>query len=416
MIMNLFKVPFISWCFLLVFLGINHNLAYANNCEEDYKCIVIEDDDERAICVDNKIACYQKKIDNSKNQQKTLSGELSYIDNRIRIQEMQIEKTRLDIVRAKKEAEVLSSRIDNLSESMEKLAEMLTTLIAQSYKSQHVSNLEIFLANENFTAAVNKKQSGEIANLHTSKILFRSMEEKLDFNVKLEEREKLQIELEKKTQQLKTQQANLEKQKEEKAILLAQTKNDEKTYQRLMEEARKEAEAFRRFAASTGGSSCLGSSPGDGSNGWFYSQRDPRWCRQYIGGSKMTVGEVGCYITAVTMVHRKTGSSLSPSIFAANKNYFFSNTALMTTPPAPTGYTYKRYDYFKTELIDDELRAGRPVVVHVRTNNGYGGHFIVLISGEGGNYQMHDPWHGPDLNFNRYYSTGIITSLRIFTQ
>ena len=97
MIMNLFKVPFISWCFLLVFLGINHNLAYANNCEEDYKCIVIEDDDERAICVDNKIACYQKKIDNSKNQQKTLSGELSYIDNRIRIQEMQIEKTRLDI-------------------------------------------------------------------------------------------------------------------------------------------------------------------------------------------------------------------------------------------------------------------------------------------------------------------------------
>ena len=130
----------------------------------------------------------------------------------------------------------------------------------------------------------------------------------------------------------------------------------------------------------------------------------------------MTVGEVGCYLTSVAMIHKKYGSSTSPLIVAANRNYFFSNTALMLTPPAPNGYTYKRYDYFKTDIIDNELSAGRPVIVHVRVNNGYGGHFIVLISGSGGSYTMHDPWYGADLNFASHYSTGMISSLRLFTR
>jgi hypothetical protein len=88
----------------------------------------------------------------------------------------------------------------------------------------------------------------------------------------------------------------------------------------------------------------------------------------------------------------------------------------MTTPPSPSGYTYKRFDYFNSETIDRELREERPVIVHVRTNNGYGGHFVVLISGEGGNYKMHDPWYGPDIDFTKYYSSSMIDSVRLFTK
>ena len=387
----------------------------ADECS-DFVCANIEDDDERAACVDQKINCYQKKLDANKNEQQTLSGELTYIDNRIAYQETQIEKTRLEIVRAGKEVDILSARIDNLSQSMEKLAALLTQLAASSYKAQHLSSLEMFLASDNFTQAIHNKQSEELASLQTSKVLFRSMEAKLNFDQQKQEREQLQTELANKTKRLKQQQADLENQKEEKAILLAQTKNDEKVYQQLIEEARKEADSFKRFAASAGGGSCLSSSPGDGSNGWFYSQRDPRWCRQYIGGSSMTVGEVGCYISSVTMVHKAHGGSITPSVFAANRSHFFSNTALMVTPPAPSGFTYKRLDYFNQDKLDSELRENRPVIVHVRTNNGYGGHFVVIISGEGGQYTMHDPWYGPDLSFNKYYSTGIITSMRLFTK
>lgn len=400
---------------LMIFLFAWAVRVGAEDCES-YACAGIENDDERAVCVDKKISCYQAKIDESKSQQNTLSNAIASINNRVALQEMQIEKTRLEIIKAKKEAEILSQRIENLSESMDKLAGLLTQLVVSSYKSTHVSELEMYLEAGNFSDALQTKQQEEVVSIQTSKLLFKAMNEKLDFNQKKEEREKLQADLEKKTEQLKAQQKVLEGQKAEKTILLSQTKNDEKTYQKLLEDAKKESDSFRRFAASAGGSSCLGSSPGEGSNGWYFSQRDPRWCKQYVGGSNLTIGEVGCYLTCVAMVHKRTGTSISPAIVGANRNYFFSSTALMLTPPAPSGYTYRRYDYFKTNIIDDELKAGRPVVVHVKTNNGWGGHFIVLISGENGSYKMHDPWQGADLDFNSYYRTGLIDSVRVFTQ
>lgn len=406
---------------LLTIVGLlwwGHDLVasgvWADECGDNFKCAQIENDDERAICVDDKMACYQRKIDESKNQQNTLNGELSYIDNRIAYQETQIEKTRLEIVKAGKEADILSARIENLSQSMERMAELLAELVISSYKAQHVSNLEMFLANGTFREAVNERERQKLASLQTSKVLFRSMQEKINFDQQKQEREELQEELEAKTQQLKKQQESLEAQKEEKAILLAQTKNDEKQYQRLKEEAAKEAESFRRFAQSAGGGRCLPSMPGEGSNGWYFSQRDPRWCNQLIGGSNMTVGDVGCYLTSVAMIFKKYGTGTSPSIIAANRNYFFSNTALMTAPPAPSGYTYKRQDYFNRETLDNELSSGRPVIVHVRTNNGYGGHFIVLYEGSDGNYKMHDPWYGADLDFTSRYNTGMIDSMRLF--
>ena len=376
--------------FLVVALNGRVRTVRADECAETYKCSTIEDDDERAVCVDNKIACYQKKIEDSKNQQNTLSGELTYIDNRIAYQETQIEKTRLEIVKAGKEADILSARIENLSQSMERMAQLLSQLVITSYKTQKVSSLEMFLAHNSFRLAVNEKQRQKLASLQTSKVLFRSMQDKLDYDQQKQEREQLQAQLEVKTEQLKKQQADLEAQKESKAILLAQTKNSEKEYQKKMEEARKEAESFKRFAQDAGGGSCLGSQPGEGANGWYFSQRDPRWCKQLIGGSNMTVGEVGCYLTSVAMIFKKYGTSTSPSVIAANRNYFFASTALMTTPPSPSGYTYKRQDYFNRETLDNELNNGRPVIVHVRTNNGYGGHFIVLYEKSGDDYKMHE--------------------------
>ena len=55
-------------------------------------------------------------------------------------------------MRASKEAEILSSRIENLDKSMQHLAELLTQLVVSSYKTQHLSDLEMFLQSESFTS------------------------------------------------------------------------------------------------------------------------------------------------------------------------------------------------------------------------------------------------------------------------
>jgi hypothetical protein len=168
--------------------------------------------------------------------------------------------------------------------------------------------------------------------------------------------------------------------------------------------------------ASAGGQTCLTANPGEGSNGWFFSQRDPRWCKQAIGNSNDSIGEVGCYLTSVSMIFKKHGQGTSPSSMAGNSANFSVNTAMMRRPPPiPSGFTYKESRY-GTAVIDEELRQGRPVIVHVTVNNGYGGHFVVLFEGENGKYKMHDPWYGPDLDFSSRYSTGMIDSVRMFTK
>lgn len=402
---------------LLVSFLFNGNVKHILAVEcEDYACSAIENDDERATCVDKKISCYQSKIDESKSQQNTLNNAIANINWQVKLNETEMEKTRFNIILTKKNIEAASERINLLEKGKEEVVLLLVKIVPITWKTSHLSDLEIFLSSENFNDALEKQNQMELTRKIISKKLFN-----LQFNIQELEQMKQKKEdeknkLEKSIELLKQQQKTLDEKKAEKTILLAQTKNDEKTYQRLIEDARKEADSFRNFAASAGGGSCLSNSPGEGNNGWYFSQRDPRWCRQYVGGSSLTVGEVGCYLTSVTMVHKKYGFSTSPSLIAANRNYFFSNTALMLTPPAPNGYTYKRYDYFKTDIIDNELSAGRPVIVHVRLNNGYGGHFVVLFSGSGGSYTMHDPWYGADLNFSSHYSTGMIDSLRVFTK
>ena len=49
-------------------------------------------------------------------------------------------------------------------------------------------------------------------------------------------------------------------------------------------------------------------------------------------------------------------------------------------------------------------------------SNVAGMHFIVIISGSNGNYKIHDPWFGADLNFSDRYSPALVMSLRLITK
>jgi hypothetical protein len=82
--------------------------------------------------------------------------------------------------------------------------------------------------------------------------------------------------------------------------------------------------------------------------------------------------------------------------------------------PAPNGYHYEILDRRDLSLIDSALKDGFPVIVKlsVRTNV-VGTHFIVLKSGNNGDYTIHDPWEGYDKKFLQLYSTGQIISMGI---
>jgi hypothetical protein len=202
--------------------------------------------------------------------------------------------------------------------------------------------------------------------------------------------------------------------KAEKDRLLEVTQNDEEKYQDLLAEAKAELESYSAFVQLSGAGVIGPNGLGGGDGGWYYSQRDERWAYDKIGNSPYSVFESGCLVSAVAMVHTYYGYGIDPGDLADEDSYYFYGNMLIPWP-APSGRDYRLLGYgYPESKIDSALDNDNPVIVGVTANNSAGTHFVVLIEGEDGDYEMHDPIYGPNLDFDDYYSTGQIFEAVVF--
>ena len=99
---------------------------------------------------------------------------------------------------------------------------------------------------------------------------------------------------------------------------------------------------------------------------------------------------------------------MTPQDIATNLNYFDGNTALMSFR-LPAGNRNKIYSVREGigSLSDVDMQLNQGYVI---AGINYGScqynsdHFVVLTKKEGDEYKMHDPIHGPDINFSSKYS------------
>ena len=370
---------------------------------------------ESAEELQSQIEQYTKKLNELGTAKNTLSNQIKLLDSQYQLTLLKITQTENSIKTLEKEIEQLSVEIGKLETQINQLSIEYIHQTVQNYKLQKripsfaylfSSNINTFLEQHQYISAIQKNSQNNLINLET--VRFNYDEQK---NAKAKKQDELQG-LQK---TLDSQKTSLTGQKVSKNNLLESTKNDEKKYQSLLAEAQSQLAALKNFSSAAGGSSCLDSIPGGGSDGNFYSQRDPRWCKQYIGNSRDTIGSVGCYINSISMVYKKLGHDITPSAYAANSSNFWGNTAYMSTPNPPSGYSYKQVSY-NSGVIDDELKAGRYVIAQMKMSNVAGMHFVVIISGSNGNYKIHDPWFGADQNFSDRYSPASVMSLRLITK
>jgi len=383
--------------------------------ECDQTCDVENMDQEQAAtCLQRNIDCYREKISEKQSQANTLQNTIAVINGQVQLQKWQVAQTQAEIYYLEKEIVELGERIDGLSLSLDSLTGMLLERVQASYKQFRTKPLLALFAMDDFTTFVTQYKYLQQAEKQTATAMAEAENQRLLYDEQKSLKEVKQNALEGKRLQLQTQQQELEAKKRNEEKILAETKNDEATYQRLLAEAQKEINSFRSYVTSVVGSSVCLDSPQPQPDGYFYSQRDSRWCKKTIGNSSDTVGAVGCLISSTAMIWQKHGHNTNPEIIASNPNYFWLNTAYMKHPlPAPPGYTYARYNYYSANLIDDQLKEDRPVIVHLAI--GGAGHFVVLKSGQNGDYTMNDPVFGPDLNFASKYTIGMINSIRTFT-
>jgi peptidoglycan hydrolase CwlO-like protein len=372
--------------------------------------------------VHNLYAEDQGDLENQKNEIIKKLGELgtakNTLANQIKILNSQVELTLLKITQTENSIKSLEQEINNLTVEIDKLNNQLNELsslyvlqIIQNYKLQKKvptfafllsSKLNNFLEQYKYVANVQKASQNSLINMETVRANYDAQK-----TAKTEKQQEMEIL--KKT--LASQKINLNNQKIAKDKLLEVTKNDEKKYQQLLVEVQNKLASFNNSSVG-----CLSSSPGGGSDGNYYSQIDPRWCKQYIGmQTKYTIGGAGCYLTSMSIVYKKIGIDINPSIYAADPSRFTASADLIAPTP-PSGYIYKKLSY-SSGTVDNELRSNRYVIAQVPMKGSPSGyHFIVLISGSNGNYKMHDPVYGADKDFSQYYSTSSIVSIRLITK
>lgn len=362
--------------------------------------------------ISNRIKELEQKIAEKQQEKNTLSSQIQTMDNQIALTTFKIQETEQKITQTQKEIELLDAKINGLDESLTRLSKSLMQRVVKGYKNQRVNLLSMIFSANNASEMVNRLKYHKTVQDTNQRLLTQVQNTKINFEEQKVSREKKKEQLAQLKNTYDAQKVELTFQQNAKKRLLEVTKNDEATYQRLLEQAKREQAGFKSFVSSAGSGGPIGANAfGRGKEGWYLSQRDERWAGRRIGSSDMSLLEVGCLITDVAMVYNKYGDSRTPADIASEVDRFFSSTALMLIPwRGPGGRTYTP---IAISQIESELSGGNPVIVGVYAGS-YGTHYVTLVKKEGNDFIMYDPYYGPDLVFTSKYGMGSIFSAVIF--
>lgn len=147
------------------------------------------------------------------------------------------------------------------------------------------------------------------------------------------------------------------------------------------------------------------------------SQRDPKWKNKTLGFSKLTIGNYGCTLTALTcLINYVYGRSFTPD--EVNKELKRLNAfsgALLIWYRVVYAYPKLRfikrvYNYNNADVAWNIYVKGMPVMVEVNASSiGAIRHWVLFIGGQ----KMIDPWTGTIESTKKYPLTGYTIYHRI---
>jgi peptidoglycan hydrolase CwlO-like protein len=353
------------------------------------------------------------KIAATKGVQATLSSAIQHFNNQISLTQAQITSTAKEISTLELTIADLSTKIESINYSLTDLTKLFIERVKATYKSKSYNPIAAVLSPHSFAQFVNNLSYLQAARDNDQKIMIMLEKTRLDYDAQKSLQQQKQDELEETRQKLTAQQNTLSRQRAEKDALLKDTQNDERKYQSLLSQARAQLAAFRRFTSTQGGATLLSNQTSCDDWGCYYNQRDAQWGNQLIGlSTSSTMREYGCLVTSMAMIASHYGRSLNPGQIAASSEPFWLNTAYMRQGQWTVGgvtMTRTRLGSSRAS-IDQELEAGRPVVVGI-----YGGpdHFLVITKKDGDDYIMHDPFPsgGGGIKFTSKYPLSAISAV-----
>lgn len=187
---------------------------------------------------------YTQKLKDLGNSKNTLSNQLKMLDSQYQLTLLKINQTESSIKTLENEISKLAIEIGKLEVQINDLSEIYINQTIQNYKLQKrippfaflfSSTLNNFLEQHRYVSSLQTNSQNNLINMET--IRFNYDNQKIA-------KQKKQTELEVLQKTLASQKSSLDKQKNEKNYLLEITKNDEKKYQQLKNDAEKELAAL----------------------------------------------------------------------------------------------------------------------------------------------------------------------------
>ncbi|KKQ25214.1 MAG: hypothetical protein US62_C0004G0014 [Candidatus Woesebacteria bacterium GW2011_GWA1_37_8] len=203
------------------------------------KVLLAQSEEEKLTKLKNDIEQYEKELARLTSAASTLQNQIAQFDTQIKL-------TQLKIAQTEEQINLLGGRIDRLGESLTSLTTAFNERAVQTYKMAILGQpLYLLVTAPNLNQAVSSYHYLKRIQNDDMDLLNRLQNAQDLYKTQKTDQEKLQADLEK-------QRANLASQKNAKASLLTQTKNDEKKYQQLLASAKSEFEAIQAIISGRG--------------------------------------------------------------------------------------------------------------------------------------------------------------------
>lgn len=397
------KILLISFLLgLLIFLGSKTVLGQTLDCQD------ISD-------LQKKKDCLEAKVNNLQGQAKTLSSQITIMDSQINLTQARIELNKKNILDLTLDIDTATKKIDTLSDSLNKITGLLLNRIVATYEAGTAQPLEMLLSSRDASSLLTRLNYLRIVQAHDKRLIYDVQQAKNDYvNQKdIYEAKKKKVESLKK--QLEAYNNQLSQEKQNKQDLLAQTEGSEANYQKILAETEAQLASFSKFVTSQGGSSILSAQTVCDDWGCYYNQRDGQWGNNSLNGTQYSLASDGCLVTSMAMLYTHYGyKDVNPqSINSVSFNFSGIPPALLKYSISANGVSSDRIG----ADIDSALASGNPVVIGISYDRGYlPDHFLVLVSGSGGNYMMNDPFtpNGHNISFrDRYPGVRIVQINRV---
>lgn len=203
----------------------------------------ITDKRSRVKEIQNLIGSYQDKIKSQENQQLSLSNQVLLLDNRIKEKELRIEAAKAQIDVLNLEIQALGNNIVRQEERINVQKDMISDLVRRLRQADDVDTLQVFLSRPSLSAYFDRVEELKRLEGDLGQALERVKQEKAALESDKQAREAKKTDLEKQKKTLKEEALRLDMERNSKISLLAETKDQQAEFNRMVDELRQQKEA-----------------------------------------------------------------------------------------------------------------------------------------------------------------------------